>query len=840
MTDLLRQYLGYRLQQLFDQKRVVVWADAPGHLEPLLRDVLPKDVRMPKLEGNLLSLRQEMDREDPWLERKWLLYVPRLPEGVGLEWIADYTQGFSAVEQGDLCWALHEFFHLPDSPDVRSILSGPAAARLAVDFGRYVPQSKGQLAEEDVDLALFRAALELPGKTGMDVVVRYLALPDVGKALDVAGLLPLLTSFVKRFLGLRRHLVDGAGPENGPLARCLVASALVEAKASEAKPLSNHLPQESFRPAWREALEKGLNDPTLAKPLASAIDAALRSSDLLTELSDPVSLARGPALAILDRRIQKLLLERHPAAFSDAPAWWQMVADVAKARIPAHAAGSEGAWTWKGVQAAANLVLRARTRLSDLVGYPAACFPRLAEEYARDSGGDWEIDTLYRSLPQGAHKLEEGFDRWLFTPAREAYQQWVREATRRFVEARERESSPGPKALLPQRRFWSEMVDRGGKRAVLIVDALRADLAHSLAAQLRQSGRTVETQIALAELPTRTEIGMAALLPRADQEFRVDVEKGKLVPSIGSARLPSVNERTKHLESASIQMGRKVTRNEVGEFLKGGAKLLRSCADKGATAVAFTTDLDDGGELAARVSFRLFDEILGTCAEFVDAALAADFEEVVVAADHGFLVRSEDGAEPGVLGVRETTDSFTRSLRYAAGAGEPGPNMVAFNAGQLGREGVTVYVPRDSACVALQGGPGLFVHGGLSLQEAVLVFLRVRRDTAATAPLHVRLTGPEKVSSLTFKVAIVVPGVDLPLLYPPKSVIVRVLGATLQSVFASPPLSIEAGSGENRTDVVVVVPNGGSYSVVLVDAESERRLSSFPVTVEVLGDDFGF
>ncbi len=103
-----------------------------------------------------------------------------------------------------------------------------------------------------------------------------------------------------------------------------------------------------------------------------------------------------------------------------------------------------------------------------------------------------------------------------------------------------------------------------------------------------------------------------------------------------------------------------------------------------------------------------------------------------------------------------------------------------------------------------------------------------------------RLTGPEKVSSLTFKVAIVVPGVDLPLLYPPKSVIVRVLGATLQSVFASPPLSIEAGSGENRTDVVVVVPNGGSYSVVLVDAESERRLSSFPVTVEVLGDDFGF
>lgn len=840
MTDLLRQHLAYRVQQLFDRQRVVVWADGPGHLEPVLREVLPKGVRMPKLEGNLLSLRQEIDREDPWLEQKWLLYASGVPDGVSLEWLADYAHGFCVVEQGDLAWALQEFFHLPHTPEIRTLLSGPAAARLAVDFGRYVPQSKERLGEEDIYLALFRAALDLPGKTGMDIVVRYLALPDVGEALDGAGLLPILTSFVKRFLGLRRHLVDGAGPENGPLARCLVASALVERNASEAKPLSNHLPQESFRPAWREALEKGLNDPALSKPLASAIDAALKSSDLLTELSDPIALTRGPALAILDRRIQKLLLERHPAAFSEAPAWWQLVADVAEARVPAHAPGSEGAWTWKGLQAAAKLVLRARGRLSDLMGYPAACFPRLAEEYAREHGGDWELDALFRSLPQGVHKLEESFDRWLLTPAREAYQQWVREATRRFVQARETDSIPETKALLPQRRFWSEMVDRSGKRAVLIVDALRADLAHSLAEHLRQSGRTVETRMALAELPTRTEIGMAALLPRADQEFRVDVEKGKLVPAIGAARLPSVNERTKHLESDSIQMGRKVTRNEVGEFLKGGAKLLRSCADKGATAVAFTTDLDDGGELAARVSFRLFDEILGTCADFVEAALAADFEEVVIAADHGFLVRSEDGAEPGVLGVRETTDSFTRSLRYAAGAGEPGPNMVALDAAQLGRGGVTVYVPRDSACVALQGGPGLFVHGGLSLQEAVLVFLRVRRDTAATAPLLVNLKGPEKVSSLTFKVAVVVPGVDLPLLYPPKSVIVRVLSAALQSVFSSAPLSVKAGEGGSRTDVVVVVPTGGSYSVVLVDAETERRLSSIPVTVEVLGDDFGF
>lgn len=840
MTDLLRQHLGHRLQQLFDRKRVVVWADAPGHLESLLRDVLPQDVRMPKLEGNLLSLRQEIDREDPWLERKWLLYVPRLAEGVGLDWLADYTQGSAAVEQGDLCWALHEFFLLPDSQEVRSILSGPAAGRLAEDFGRYVPPWKGQLGEEDIYLALFRAALELPGKGGMDVVVRYVALPAVESSLEEAGLLPALTSFVKRFLGLRRHLVDGAGPERGPLARCLVASALVERGASEAKPLSNHLPQESFRPAWREALENGLNDLTLSDRISSAIDEALRTSDLFGDLRDPVTLARGPALAVVDRRLRQLLLDRHTDGSEEVPAWWQATLDVAEARIAALAPGAKAATVWKELAAAARLLQRSRERLSDLVGYPAACFSRLAEEYARPTGGDWELDALHRSLPQRSIKVEAEFERWLLNPAHEAYQRWVREATRRLVEAAEREATIGSKDLLPQRRFWSEMVDKGGKRAVLVVDALRADLAHALAEQLRRSGRKVETRAALAELPSRTEVGMAALLPRAEELFRVDVEKAKLVPSIGGTRLPSVNERTKHLEAAAIQMGRKVSRCEVTEFLKGGAKLLRACAARGETPVAHTTDLDEGGELAARVSFGLFEDILGTCAEFVDAALEADFEEVVVAADHGFLVRSEASADPGVLGVRETTDSFTKGLRYAAGVGEPGPNMVALAASQLGREGATVYVLRDSACIAVQGGAGLFVHGGLSLQEAVLVFLRVRPDSAALGTLHVGLEAPERVNSLTFKVSIVVPGVEKPLLYPPRSVVVRVVDASGQTVFTAAPISAEAESSERRTKVVVTVPTGGAYAALLDDVESGRRLASVPVNVEVLGDDFGY
>src|SRR6266849_10008214 len=99
MSDLFRKRLAYRLADLFDQHRVVVWHDDSGVLDPLLREVLPPGVEMPYFTGNPLSLRQAIDGDDPWLEKKWLLYVPPLANGFVCEWLADHEQGFCALLQ---------------------------------------------------------------------------------------------------------------------------------------------------------------------------------------------------------------------------------------------------------------------------------------------------------------------------------------------------------------------------------------------------------------------------------------------------------------------------------------------------------------------------------------------------------------------------------------------------------------------------------------------------------------------------------------------------------------------------------------------------------------------
>ena len=51
------------------------------------------------------------------------------------------------------------------------------------------------------------------------------------------------------------------------------------------------------------------------------------------------------------------------------------------------------------------------------------------------------------------------------------------------------------------------MVDKPVRVAVLIVDALRADLAHDLSARLQRLGRRVDQRTVFATLPSRTEVG---------------------------------------------------------------------------------------------------------------------------------------------------------------------------------------------------------------------------------------------------------------------------------------------------------------------------------------------
>jgi len=258
--------------------------------------------------------------------------------------------------------------------------------------------------------------------------------------------------------------------------------------------------------------------------------------------------------------------------------------------------------------------------------------------------------------------------------------------------------------------------------------------------------------------------------------------------------------------------------------------------------VAHTTDIDEGGEIAAKVTYRVFDEVLDTCARFVGVALSNGFSEVVVAGDHGFLVRDPQAAAGGVGGTDAAGGGVTRGLRYAAGTAAVGPELLRLSASMLGRDGDDVYVPRDTSCLAIQGGARLFVHGGLSLQECALIFLSVLPGKAEVAAevLPVFLKVRPKETALTFKVQVVAAAVKQPLLIEPRAIVVKVEDDKGTAVFTSARVVLNPSTAEQAMSVTVAATGRGSFGVCLYDESSGKLLAKHTVQVEVLGDDFGF
>ena len=309
----------------------------------------------------------------------------------------DYEQAFCHLPRANLAWALHRFFTLPETPQVRDILRGDAAARVAAAFDRYLGEVD-QLSEEQLRSALLRAAIGSAEADDSELVLRYLLSESDERAWEKAGLLASLTALIKskKRLALRRHLTDGQPPDRGALVRCMLASSLVETGAVDAKVMANHLPDPGVRPLWRKILDQGLSDSSRRDHLIAVLDQQVQSSELEQALDDPLRLASGPSLPLLDRKIQTLLYEASVQPGRNQHDWWTQVCEVAEARLRVHLSElSRRLWTL--LRDAATLLIRVGRRSEELALYPAASFERSQPSTRRSMDGDWQIDALYRT-----------------------------------------------------------------------------------------------------------------------------------------------------------------------------------------------------------------------------------------------------------------------------------------------------------------------------------------------------------------------------------------------------------------------------------------------------------
>ena len=178
-----------------------------------------------------------------------------------------------------------------------------------------------------------------------------------------------------------------------------------------------------------------------------------------------------------------------------------------------------------------------------------------------------------------------------------------------------------------------------GKTAYILVDALRYEMGQELVEGLGDAF-DITLVPAMAQLPTITEVGMAALMPETDRGMTlVDVGAGRVGIQVGDVVLKDRASRVKHFQSTIA--GRSVVL-KLNELMKPSKKRQQEIIVADVLLVT-SQEIDRRGEETEdeEEARRFMDEVLEKLRRGIRRLASLGVCYMVLAADHGHLFIEE-------------------------------------------------------------------------------------------------------------------------------------------------------------------------------------------------------
>jgi uncharacterized protein (TIGR02687 family) len=272
--------------------------------------------------------------------------------------------------------------------------------------------------------------------------------------------------------------------------------------------------------------------------------------------------------------------------------------------------------------------------------------------------------------------------------------------------------------------YNSEIAKTKVKVAVIISDALRYEAAYELLSEMHgDSKNTAEMRYMLASIPSKTNVGMAQLLPGKDKVFN----NGNIeIDGIASS---GTDNRTKILQTQN---------KEAQAYLYSEIDGLNQTAKreifKKPVVYIYHDVIDSIGDLrkSERRTFNAVSEAINELKYFVNHLHATHgVSKVIITADHGFLYNDREIEEkaleqlPSIDVVQShnryymTLDKSTRDLGYS----------IPLQATTIFKDDLHVTVPFSVNRYRKQGVGHQFVHCGGSLQELIVPLIESSRKS---------------------------------------------------------------------------------------------------------------
>ncbi|WP_257301031.1 BREX-5 system phosphatase PglZ [Haloarchaeobius sp. FL176] len=267
----------------------------------------------------------------------------------------------------------------------------------------------------------------------------------------------------------------------------------------------------------------------------------------------------------------------------------------------------------------------------------------------------------------------------------------------------------------PAHEWWNDHEDefkKAGTVAILLIDALRFDLAQQLAEALNDSF-DVTRETRLSTFPSETKFGMAALTPGRSFRFSVRMHNGTLTPFQGDRLLSNKGQRISFLDDEGWAVP--------DDRESGWGQHQIAYYDK---------EIDEVGEGEIGEMVHHFHDYVSELASMIRQKLDEEsWDRIYVVTDHGFVLLPEGTTTEAV--PSDTPDSEVKYRRVAGDDLSGLSNGVHVSASTPGIDyldtGLQVLVyPRQH--FSKQGYSGdRYYHGGLLPQECMLSFLEIQK-----------------------------------------------------------------------------------------------------------------
>lgn len=282
-----------------------------------------------------------------------------------------------------------------------------------------------------------------------------------------------------------------------------------------------------------------------------------------------------------------------------------------------------------------------------------------------------------------------------------------------------------------QREFFEHWVRpflrKDNKVCVIISDAMRYEIGEELLSLIRQEDRySAEIEPALSMMPSYTQLGMAALLPNKELAI-ADNETGTVLVD-GQSSQGTAN-RTKILQMALNGCGQAIVAED---FMALNRDDSRELLKANPVLYIYHNRIDHTGDKihSEGQAFEAAEQTLDDILKLVKKLTAANANNLLITADHGFIYQHREIVESDFLSVEPEGEVILyRDRRFILGKKlKPSPGLHTFKAEKLGLCGdVEVQIPKSINRLRLKGSGSRFVHGGASLQEVVIPVIKINK-----------------------------------------------------------------------------------------------------------------